>query len=64
MNQKLPSVIATDEEYRFALRRAEELFWVKRDTPEGDELEIWITLIEDYEDREFPMGASEPITRP
>ncbi|MEL4278649.1 MAG: transcriptional regulator [Shewanella oneidensis] len=47
--------ISSEEEYRAALKRIEELFDALPNTAEGDELEKWISLIESYENDHFPM---------
>ena len=47
--------ISSDEEYRAALKRIEELFDAEPNTPEGEELEKCISLIESYENDHFPM---------
>lgn len=31
------------------------------DTPEGDELDVLVTLIESYENRVYPINAPDPI---
>lgn len=36
-------------------------FFAKRDTPEGDELDILVTLIEAYEAIHYPIGEPDPI---
>lgn len=47
--------ISSEDEYRAALKRIEELFDALPNTAEGDELEKWISLIESYENHHFPM---------
>ena len=42
-------LIKTEEDYKAALKLADELFDAKPDTPEGDKLELIVTLIEIYE---------------
>ena len=53
--------IKTEEDYQQALERLEVLFESKKGSAEGDELEIWSILIENYEDRHFPIGFPDPI---
>lgn len=53
--------IKTDHDYRRTLARIDELMDAEPDTPKGDELDILATLIENYEDRHFPMGTPDPI---
>ena len=45
----------TDEDYQKALSRIEELMDAELGTPEGDELDSLVTLVEKYEDKEFPI---------
>lgn len=53
--------VKTDQDYENALRRLEEIFQAKADTPEGDEAEVLTILIEKYEDEYFPIGMPDPI---
>ena len=34
---------------------------VEPDTPEGDRLEVLVTLVETYEAKHYPMGLPDPI---
>jgi HTH-type transcriptional regulator/antitoxin HigA len=47
--------ICSDDEYRAALKKIEELFDAIPNTAEGSELEMWISLVESYENEHFPM---------
>lgn len=53
--------IHTKAEYEIALQRAEELFDSKKGTPEGDELEVLLILIDKYENDHFPIDLPDPI---
>jgi HTH-type transcriptional regulator/antitoxin HigA len=53
--------IKTKKDYSQAMERLEVLFNAKRDTPEGDELEVLGILIEKYENEHFPVGLPDPI---
>lgn len=53
--------IKTEEDYRLALTRLEEIFDAKLDTPESDELEILGLLIDEYENKHYPIEAPDPI---
>ncbi|MCF8308751.1 MAG: helix-turn-helix domain-containing protein [Bacteroidales bacterium] len=53
--------IKTEEDYRQALERLEEIFNAKSGTPEGDELEILSMLIDKYENENFPINFPDPI---
>ena len=55
-------LIKTEEDYNNALARIEELFAADTNTPEGDELELLITLVELYEKEMFPIEAPDPIS--
>ena len=47
------------DDYHSALKRIDELFEAEHNTPEGDELETLITLVEKYEEKEFRMAEPE-----
>ena len=53
--------IRTEEDYDAALTRLSEIFQAEIGTPEGDERDILVDLIECYEDRHYPI---EPPTDP
>ena len=53
--------IKTEHDYSFALERVNLLFDAKPDTPEGDELDILVTLIEKYEQIHYPIPEPDPI---
>ncbi|SFD27832.1 helix-turn-helix domain-containing protein [Flavobacterium phragmitis] len=53
--------IKTEQDYNLALERANSLFDAKPDTPEGDELDILVTLIEKYEEIHYPIPEPDPI---
>jgi len=56
-----PKVIKTTAEYERALARVEELFAAKPGTPKGDELELWLLLVETFEDKKFPIDLPDPV---
>ena len=53
--------IKNKKDYQQALYRLEKIFDAKKNTAEGDELEILSILIEKYEDEHFPIGYPDPI---
>jgi len=53
--------IKNEQDYEAALERIEELFAAKQNTPEGDELEVLITLVSAYEDVHYKIDAPDPI---
>lgn len=54
-------LIKTKKEYARALSRIEELMDAKPGTPEADELELLTTLVELYEESQFPIQMPDPI---
>lgn len=54
--------IRTEADYDRALNRVDELWGSKKATDEGDELEVWITLIEAYEAKKHPIGPPDPVS--
>jgi addiction module HigA family antidote len=53
-------VIKSEEEYEQILKRIEDIFDSKPNTPEGDELEYLVDLVEKYEDKNFPIDKPSP----
>ena len=54
--------IRTEDDYDAALNRLSEIFHAETGTPEGDERDILVDLIECYEDRHYPIGPpTDPI---
>jgi HTH-type transcriptional regulator/antitoxin HigA len=53
--------IKTEQDYQDALNRLEAIFDAKSGTSEGDELEILGLLIDDYENKHFPIDLPDPI---
>ena len=54
-------VIKTESDCAAVLARIGELMDAKRNTPEGDELELLSLLVHDYEERAFPVDKPNPI---
>jgi HTH-type transcriptional regulator / antitoxin HigA len=53
--------IRTEDDYHAALQEVESLMSSEFGTPEGDRLDILATLVEAYENRNFPMDLPSPI---
>lgn len=53
--------IKTDSDYQHALSMIETIFDAQPNTPEGDQLDILVTLIEAYEAQQYPMVPPDPI---
>ncbi len=58
MNIKL---IKTDSDYKAALKRMEVVFDAKTGTLESDEADILGLLIDEYENKHFPIESPDPI---
>ena len=54
-------LIKTEQEYRTALKRLDEIFDAKIGTPESDEADIIGLLIDEYEKKHYPIDAPDPI---
>ena len=53
--------IKTEQDYDEALAEIEQLWGAESDTPEGDKLDVLITLVEAYEDMHHPIDPPDPI---
>lgn len=51
--------IRSRADYRSALTAVESLMGAKARTPEGDRLDVLVTLIESHERRHFPMNLPD-----
>ena len=53
--------IKTDTDYRAALKKVEKLMIAEPNTPEGEKLDVLVTLIEAYERKHFPLDLPDPV---
>lgn len=53
--------IKTEADYSEALLEVEELMDAKLNTPEGDKLDVLVTLIEAYEGKHHPIHPPDPV---
>ncbi len=53
--------IKIDADYHAALKEVESLMMADPDTPEGEKLDVMVTLIEAYEAKHFPMDLPDPV---
>ena len=51
--------IRTDEDHRAALAAIEACWGAPEGSPEGDRLEVLVTLVESYEARRWPIESAE-----
>lgn len=54
--------IRTEDDYDDAITEIDHLMGAPPDTPEGDKLEVFVTLVEAYEDMHWPIEAPDPIS--
>ncbi len=57
----IPKLIKNERDYEATLERIEALMDAELDTPDGDELELLTTLVELYEEKQFPVGLPDPV---
>jgi HTH-type transcriptional regulator/antitoxin HigA len=57
----IPKVIKTEKDYESALARINDLMDADPGTPEGDELELLVTLVELYEKAKHPIDLPDPV---
>ncbi|MDX1537292.1 transcriptional regulator [Arsukibacterium sp.] len=53
--------IRNDADYKAALHEVEQLMLAQPDTPDGEKLDVMVTLIEAYEAKHFPMDLPDPV---
>ena len=53
--------IKSETDYYEALIRIEALWGSKRDSPEGDELDLLCTIVESFEMTHYPIAPPDPI---
>lgn len=54
-------LIKTEKGYQETLARVERIFDAEPNTPEGDELDLLVTLVEKYENEHYPIPEPDPI---
>ena len=53
--------IKTDADYRAVLQEIEMLMMAEPDSPQGEKLDVLVTLIEAYEAKHFPLDLPDPV---
>jgi HTH-type transcriptional regulator/antitoxin HigA len=53
--------IKSQRDYRRVLKEIEELMGARRNTPEGDRLDVLVTLVEAWERKHYPMDIPDPV---
>lgn len=54
-------LIKTEQEYLQALERLDAIFDAKIGTAESDEADVLALLIEEYENKQYPIDTPDPI---
>ena len=53
--------IRTETDYTLALGAIERLWGAKRGTPQGDDLDVLLVLVEDYETKHHSIDLPDPV---
>ena len=53
--------IKTKADYRAALKEVEALMAAEHGTPEGERLDVLVTLVEAYEKKHYPLDLPDPV---
>ena len=53
--------IKTKRDYHRMLKEIEDLMTAKRNTPEGDRLDVLVTLVEAWEAKHYPLDLPDPV---
>lgn len=53
--------IKTNADYQAALKEIESLFEATPNTPQGDRLEVLVTLVEAFEEQHYAIPAPDPV---
>jgi len=53
--------IRNDDDLRHAFARLESIYQAAANTPEADEMEVLVTLIEAYENKHYPIAPPDPV---
>lgn len=53
--------IRNDDDLHAAFERLEAIFQAPEGSPEADEMEILVALVEAYENRHYPIGPADPV---
>ena len=53
--------IKSHRDYRRALKEIEGLMIARRNSPEGDRLDVLVTLVEAWERKRYPLDLPDPV---
>jgi HTH-type transcriptional regulator/antitoxin HigA len=54
-------VLKTEEEYNKASMRLMEIFHAELNTPEGDELDLLLVLVKDYDEKQYQLPELDAL---
>mgnify|MGYP000431896593 FL=1 len=53
--------IRNDDDLKAVFRRLESIFQAQEQTPEADERDVLVTLVEAYENEHYDLGPADPV---
>ena len=53
--------IRNDDDLKAVFRRLESIFQAQEQTPEADERDVLVTLVEAYENKHYGFGPADPV---
>ena len=53
--------IRNDDDLKRVLRRLESIFQAEEQTPQADERDVLVTLVEAYENKHYDFGPADPV---
>ena len=53
--------IRNDDDLKAVFRRLESIFQAEEQTPEADERDVLVTLVEVYENKHYDLGPADPV---
>lgn len=53
--------IRSDDDLRAAFKQLEQVFQAPTGSPQADEMEVLVTLIEAYEQKHYQIGPADPV---
>ena len=53
--------IKTEQDYQYSITIIEKLWGAKKNTPDGNELDLLATLIESYEMKHYSIAPPDPV---
>ena len=53
--------IRSDDDLKKVFRRLEKIFQAEEGTPQADERDVLVTLVEAYENKHYDFGPADPV---